>query len=141
MGALVLAILGGIAAVVDLNGAIAGYYPIAALVIALATVGLTGVAGGIGLGLARLATVGLVGVNLVLAFLLAFATLMCACSRPTPTALTPLDLLLSGLHMAGAFGAAALLAAAAVVQARSELRASRLARSEQGALGRSTDVR
>jgi hypothetical protein len=127
LAALVLAILGGVAAVIDLNYAIAGYYPVAAVAIGLATIGLSGAAGPIGLGLGRLLTAGLVAVNLVLAFLLAFATMMCACSRPLPPPITPGDVLLSGLHMAGAFGAAALLGAAAILQAKSEIAARRAA--------------
>ncbi|MCI0345348.1 MAG: hypothetical protein L0221_07880 [Chloroflexi bacterium] len=75
-----LAPLGGIAAVVDQNWAIATYYPIAALVIAASTFGLTGAAGPIGMGLARFMTAGLVGINLVFAFLLAFESIVCACS-------------------------------------------------------------
>lgn len=125
-----MAILGGIAAVVDQNWAIASYYPVAAFVIGVATIGLTGVAGPIGMGLARLMTAGLAFANLVLAFLLAFATIMCACSRPVPPPITPEYLVIHGLHMAGAFGAAALLAAAAVLQARAEIRSIRAAKLE-----------
>ena len=128
LGALLLAVVGGIAAVVDSNDAIAGYYPIASIVILAATFGLSGAIGPFGLGVGRFLTVGLVGVNLVLAALLAFATIACACSRPLPPPLPPEYLLIHGLHMAGAFGAAALLAAAAVLQARAEIRANRAAK-------------
>ena len=122
MGALVLAVLGGIAAVLDRNWAIASYYPIAAIVILAATVGLSGAVGSFGIGVGRFLTVGLVGVNIVLAGLLVFATIMCACSRPLPPPVTPDYLLIHGLHMAGAFGAAALLGAAAILQARQNVR-------------------
>jgi hypothetical protein len=127
--ALILAILGGIAAVLDANWAIAGYYPIAALVIALATIGLRGAAGSIGLVFARVLTAGLVFVNLVLFAMLAFSEVACGCSSPMPPPVTPTWLLMRGLHMAGAYGAAALLGAAAVAQAREEVRAIRSARA------------
>jgi hypothetical protein len=57
-------------------------------------------------------------VNGVFGVLLALERVACGCSSPTPVALTPFDLVLTFLHMAGAFGAAALLAIAAVLEYR-----------------------
>src|SRR5262245_35743274 len=115
-----LAVLGGLAAVVDRDLTILPYFVITAPLAMLAALGLTGGAGFPGLVVARLIAFGLVTASAFIGTLLVIEQVVCACSRPEPVP----DQLLLGipvtvLHVVGTFGTAALVALAAIVDYRS----------------------